>query len=195
MLNAPVESSSGSNVVTLDDVLAVVESPAEQKSLLIRALHSGDTPEVQCLAAALLGECGGKDADVTAALEEAGRKSDDPCLVLAVLDSQLHQGNSCTGTASNLLRLLPVSDSGVQIQGVTSLRHFSGTESRSECVKYLSGLLDSGDHDLRAAAVLALGDMGPLPAATIERLEELSKEDECDAVRESAAATLARPLK
>ena len=194
-LDVPVALSSESDAVTLDHVLAAVEAPAEQKTLLIRGLHSGDTPEAQCLAAALLGECGAADAEVTAALEEAGTKSDDPCLVLAVLDSQLNRGKPHINTASNLLRLLPISDAETQIQGITSLRHFSGTESRGECVKYLSGLLESGNSELRAAAVLALGDMGPLPAETIERLEKLSKEDECEAVRESAAATLARPLK
>ena len=190
-----VESGAGSAVVTLEHVLEAVEAPASQKSVLIRALQSGDTPEAQCLAAALLGECSAEDAEVIAALENAGTKSDDPCLVLAVMDSQLNFGKPHTGTASNLLRLLPISDAETQIQGITSLRHFAGTESRGDCVKYLSGLLESENTDVRAAATLTLGDMGPLPAETIERLEAMSKEDGCDAVRESAAATLARPLK
>ena len=189
------EPAAVSSVVSLDQVLNAAEAPGTHTSLLIEALQSGETPEAQCLAAALLGECAVDDVQVNEALQKAGETADDPCLVLAVVDSQLHRSISHVGTASNLIRLLPMSDASVQIQGATTLRHFAGTECREECVKYLSALLESSDPEVRAAALLTLGDFSPLPAETVKRLEELSKDDASEAVRESAAATLARQLK
>jgi hypothetical protein len=189
------EPAAVSSVVSLDQVLNAAEAPGTHTALLIEALHSGETPEAKCLAAALLGECAADDVQVNGALQKAGEAADDPCLVLAVVDSQLHRNVSHAGTALNLIRLLPMSDASVQIQGATTLRHFAGTECREECVKFLSTLLDSTDPEVRAAALLTLGDFGPLPAETLERLEKLSKDDASEAVRESAAASLARQVK
>jgi hypothetical protein len=116
--------------VKLDDVLSAAESPLENSSLLVEALQAGDGPEVRCLAAALLGECRGDEPQVIAALKEAGRKTDDVGLLLAVVDSQLQHNSVDLETAANLLRLLPECDSAVQVQGVTTLRHFAGLGCR-----------------------------------------------------------------
>jgi hypothetical protein len=182
-------------VVKLDDVLSAAESPLENSSLLVEALQAGDSPEARCLAAALLGECRGGEPQIISALKEAGRKTDDVGLLLAVVDSQLQHNSVDSETAANLLRLLPECDSAVQVQGVTTLRHFVGLGCREECVKLLTGMLDSSHAEVRAAAALTLSDFRPLAAGAVSRLEQLTADDASEEVRESAAASLARGLK
>lgn len=192
--SVPTEQPAA-KAVTLDEVLSAVESPLENSPLLVEALRSGDSPEVRCLAAALLGECGGDNPQVSAALQEAGRKTDDTSLLLAVVDSQLQHSSVDSETAGNLLRLLPGCDSAVQVQGVTTLRHFVGLGCREECVKMLTGMLESSHAEVRAAAALTLSDFRPLSAETVSRLEKLAADDASAEVRESAAASLSRDLK
>jgi len=182
-------------VITLDDVLSAAESPLENLHLLVEALQSGDGPEVRCLAAALLGECRGDDPQVTHALQEAGRTTSDVGLLLAIVDSQLQLSSMDSQTAANLLRLLPGSDPAVQVQGVTTLRHFAGLDCREQCVTLLTGMLESSHAEVRAAAALTLSDFRPLTAGAVSRLEQLSADDASEEVRESAAASLARGLK
>ncbi|MFM7039512.1 MAG: HEAT repeat domain-containing protein [Planctomycetaceae bacterium] len=182
-------------VITLDDVLSAAESPLENLHLLVEALQSGDGPEVRCLAAALLGECRGDDPQVTHALQEAGRTTSDVGLLLAIVDSQLQLSSMDSQTAANLLRLLPGSDPAVQVQGVTTLRHFAGLDCREQCVTLLTGMLESSHAEVRAAAALTLSDFRPLTAGAVSRLEQLSADDASEEVRESASASLARGLK
>ncbi|MEY3176280.1 MAG: hypothetical protein RLZZ436_4194 [Planctomycetota bacterium] len=189
------EPAAAAPGVKLEDVLTAAESPSENTSLLIEALRSGDAAETRCLAAALLGECDGNDPLVTGALEESGGSTDDVCLLLAVVDSQLQHSTVNSSTAANLVKLLPGCEPAVQVQGLTTLRHFSGMSCREECVQLLTGLLESAHADVRVAAALTLSDFRPLPAEAVSRLEKLSAEDASEEVRESAAASLARGVK
>ena len=191
---AAAPASSG-KTITLDEVLAAAEAPAEHGALLAQALKSGDVPEARCLAAALLGECRSGDAQIAAALQESGRTTDDVSLLLAVVDSQQQHNLMDSATVENLIRLLPECEPAVQVQGVTMMRHCSALSCREECVGLLTSLLESSHADVRAAAALTFSDFRPLSVDTVSRLEKLSADDSSEEVRESAAASLARGVK
>jgi HEAT repeat protein len=72
------------------------------------------------------------------------------------------------------------------------LRHFAGRDSQAGCVKALETLLSSSDQDVRATAVLTLGDFGQPDVQIRDRLTAMAEEDASASVREAAAATLSR---
>lgn len=189
---APV---SAAKTISLNEVLSAAEAPAENSALLVEALKSGDSPEAQCLAAALLGECSSGDSQIATALLESGRTTDDVSLLLAVVDSQQQHNLIDSATVANLIRLLPECEPVVQVQGVTIMRHCSTLSCREECLGLLTRMLESSHADVRAAAALTLSDFRPLSVETVGRLEKLSADDSSEEVRESAAASLARGVK
>lgn len=178
--------------VSLEDVLSAADTPENHLDLLVDAMTLGDQIETQCLAATLLGECSPQNEKVRTALIQTAEKASDTGLLLAVTDSQLQRGELNAASAAKLTGLLPSADPALQIQVATMLRHYSGRESHSGCVQALETLLSSGDEDVRATAVLTLGDFGQPEAQLRERLTVMSEEDASAGVREAAAATLSR---
>ena len=178
--------------VSLEDVLSAADTPENHLDLLVDAMTQGDQIETQCLAATLLGECSPQNEKVRAALIQTAEKASDTGLLLAVTDSQLQRGELNAASAGKLTGLLPGADPALQIQVATMLRHYSGREGQVGCVQALDALLSSGDEDVRATAVLTLGDFGQPEAQLRERLNVMSEEDASASVREAAAATLSR---
>jgi HEAT repeat protein len=88
--------------------------------------------------------------------------------------------------------MLNGADPALQIQVATMLRHFAGRESEAVCVQALETLLGSSDEDVRATAVLTLGDFGQSATRLRGRLTEMAGKDSSGNVREAATVTLGR---
>lgn len=178
--------------ITLEDVLLAADTPENHFDLLVDAMTLGDQIETQCLAATLLGECSPQNEKVRTALSKTAETASDTGLLLAVTDSQLQRGELNSASAGKLTSLLSGADPAMQIQVATMLRHFAGRDSQASCVKALETLLSSGDQDVRATAVLTLGDFGQPDAHIRDRLTVMAEDDASASVREAAAATLSR---
>lgn len=188
----PMKSPAKPQSPGLEDVLAAADTPENHCVLLVDALVNGDQIETRCLAATLLGECSPGNEQVKQALKQTAETASDTGLLLAVVDSQLQRGELSPASASRLTGMLNGADPALQIQVATLLRHFAGRDSEAVCVKALESLLGSSNEDVRATAVLTLGDFGQSAVRLRERLTEMSGKDSSVSVREAATVTLER---
>ena len=178
--------------IPADEILAVVDSPAENAPLLLAGLSHGDTLETQCLAAALLGDCSPEDLYVRAALKSACSAASDPRLRIAVCDSQIQRGECDAATAQSLISLMKESTPDIQIQACSDVGLLSESVSRNDFVTALKSLLDSPNSNVRGIAAATLGEFSNLDADTITRLQEMTLNDEDSDAQEGARATLDR---
>jgi hypothetical protein len=188
----PAKSAAKPQSPGLEDVLAAADTPENHCVLLVDALVNGDQIETRCLAATLLGECSPGNEQVKQALKQTAETAGDTGLLLAVVDSQLQRGELSPASASRLTGMLNGADPALQIQVATMLRHFAGRESEAVCVQALETLLGSSDEDVRATAVLTLGDFGQSATRLRGRLTEMAGKDSSGNVREAATVTLGR---
>jgi len=185
------KKSSG-RVVTMDQVMAALESPDQHLELLLDALVQGDSTETKALAATLLGDCDPGNQKACEALAEQLKSQSTPDVVLALCDSQIERGEADGQTVSRLIGLCSGSDHETQIQATSQLRNFAGTEFEPQCTAVLSGLLADAEPSVRATAALTLGDFTSLSTSTTSRLEELATKDASSNVREAAESALSR---
>ncbi len=188
----PVKSAAKPQSPGLEDVLAAADTPENHCVLMVDALVNGDQIETRCLAATLLGECSPGNEQVKQALKQTAETASDTGLLLAVVDSQLQRGELSPASASRLTGMLNGADPALQIQVTTMLRHFAGRDSEAVCVQALETLLGSSDEDVRATAVLTLGDFGQSATRLRARLTEMAGKDSSVSVREAATVTLGR---
>ncbi len=189
------ESASESleaRLVTAEEILEVVDSPADHSQLLLDGLRYGDSLETQCLAATLLGDCDNGDPSVRKALEIASRAASDPHLRLAICDSRIQRGEHDETTLASLLDLVEFAPTDVKLQACTDLRHFAGTASETKCQMGLVKLLNSDVAELRASSAVILSDFRSLPESAKSQLNVMVKEDADSEVREAVRATLNR---
>ena len=180
------------DTVTADEILAVIDESADHPDLLMRGLQFGDSPETQCLAATLLGDCAADHTQVRAALAEAAGSTADDRLQLAIAASRIQRGETDDSTARTLIALLGSGDDDTRIQAVAELRHFGGTESHDECVTALRQLLTTDSHNVRAIAAVTLGDFPHIDPETCNQLRALATDDESPEVRDAASAAVGR---
>lgn len=182
--------------VRLAEVMAVVTCPTEHTPLLLQALTSGDCAETQTLAATLLGDCDLNNFEIRDRLAAARAQSTDHGLLLAIADSQIHRGEATSETAQSVVMLATASEGELQIQAVTSLRHFQGTGSEPACVQTLLSLLRHTDSRVRAASSVTLGDFlltsGSQRELMLSGLTYAAAGDSSEEVRLSARAALGR---
>jgi hypothetical protein len=152
--------TSGKVKVSAENILAVVESPAENAGLLLNGLINGDNSETRCLAATLLGDCDPSDVQIRAALKSVSETDTetDPRLLLAVADSRIQRGEADESTADCLIGLIQEETGETRTQALLDLRHFARTESHDECVAVLQSLLNDEEGSIRAIAALTLED-------------------------------------
>jgi hypothetical protein len=181
-----------SNTVTAEEILAVVDTSAENSDLLLRGLRYGDSLEAQCLAATLMGDCDTDNAEIRKALETASHSAKDTYLRLAITDSRIQRNEHDATTAACLISLMEDGPMDVRIQACSSLRHFAGSDSQTDCVQALAALLDTDSPDLRAAAAVTLGDFEQLSPAVVARLISIARSDSSSETREAARAATAR---
>ena len=181
-----------SQIVTVEDILSVVDSPADHSDLLLRGLRYGDSLEAQCLAATLMGDCRPDDQAIRKSLETASHSAKDAYLRLAICDSRIQRNEHDASTAACLVSLVENGPLDIRIQACSALRHFSSTESQSLCVKTLETSLESDSPDLRAAAAVTLGDFEQLSPTTVTRLVSIARSDSSEEAREAAKAATAR---
>jgi HEAT repeat protein len=148
--------------VSAEEILAVVESPAENAGLLLNGLMNGDSSETRCLAATLLGDCDPSDVQIRAALKSVSETETgtgtDPRLMLAAADSQIQRGEADESTADCLIELIQEETGETRTQALLDLRHFARTESHEECVAVLQSLLNHEEGSIRAIAAMTLED-------------------------------------
>jgi tetratricopeptide (TPR) repeat protein len=181
-----------SNTVTAEEILAVVDTSAEHSDLLLRGLRYGDSLEAQCLAATLMGDCDTDNAEIRKALETASHSAKDTYLRLAITDSRIQRNEHDAKTAACLISLMEDGPMDVRIQACSSLRHFAGSDSQTDCVQALAALLDTDSPDLRAAAAVTLGDFEQLSPEVVARLISIARSDASSDAREAAGAATAR---
>jgi tetratricopeptide (TPR) repeat protein len=181
-----------SNTVTAEEILAVVDTSAEHSDLLLRGLRYGDSLEAQCLAATLMGDCDTDNAEIRKALEIASHSAKDTYLRLAITDSRIQRNEHDAKTAACLISLMEDGPMDVRIQACSSLRHFAGSDSQTDCVQALAALLDTDSPDLRAAAAVTLGDFEQLSPEVVARLISIARSDASSDAREAAGAATAR---
>ena len=178
--------------VTADEILAVLDVSADHPDLLIRGLQFGDSPETQCLAATLLGDCAPGHTQVRDVLAEAAGSTSDDRLRLAIAASRIQRGETDDSTARGLITLLESGDDDTRIQAAAELRHFGRTEMHDECVLALRQLLTTDTECVRAIAAVTLGDFPHIDAETSSQLRQLATEDESREVRDAARAAVGR---
>ena len=179
-------------LVSAEQILAVVETPAEHAELLLNGLKHGDSLETQCLAATLLGDCDRSNKAIGEALKKANEAATDGYLRLAVCDSRIQRGEHDEVTAHCMTNLLRDSLPELQIQVCSSIHHFVGTSSESKCASALESALTSEIPELRASAAVALGDFPNLSESTRAQLKKMASSDPATAVREAAQSSVDR---
>ena len=177
---------------SLGRVLELAAFPEAHSRELIDVLHHGESMEARCLAAALLGECPREDYAVGDALKEVAESTSDMGLLLAIADSQLNRREMEADVARRLIGILPDSEPATQVQLITMLRNFHGTECSEESMAALTSLLSTGDEQVRTAVALTVADFSDHSQESLDRLRRLSKEDSSAMVREAAAVSLSR---
>lgn len=187
-----VSAESTGTLVTAEEILAVIESPSDNADLLLNGLRNGDRLETQCLAATLLGDCDPGDDRISEALEQASQTASDARLLLAISDSRIQRDEADASTAKSLIELIQQESGATQLQALSDIRYFAGTESNDDCVAILQSVLDHDDAGIRATAALTLGDFSELDEATAARLRTLASEDENHEVREAARAAISQ---
>lgn len=175
-----------------DEVIAAAGDPDANVSLLLRALRAGETPDVRCAAATLLGECDSGNLAVTQILAATLYTEKDEGLLLAIADSQFQRQEATRQTAYCMAKMASNDQSIYQIQAITSMMHFAGTESHDACVETLMELLMSSRATVRAAAAVTLGDFAQLSNRALAALTEIAAEDGDASVREAARSAIAR---
>ncbi len=180
------------DTVTADEVLEVIDVSADHPDLLIRGLKFGDSPETQCLAATLLGDCAPGHTQVRDVLAEAAGSTSDDRLRLAIAASRIQRGETDDSTARGLITLLESGDDDTRIQAAAELRHFGRTEMHDECVLALRQLLTTDTECVRAIAAVTLGDFPHIDAETSSQLRQLATQDESREVRDAASAAVGR---
>jgi tetratricopeptide (TPR) repeat protein len=179
-------------LVSAEQILAVVETPAEHAELLLNGLKHGDSLETQCLAATLLGDCDRSNKAIGEALKKANEAATDGYLRLAICDSRIQRGEHDELTANCMTNLLKDSLPELQIQVCSSIHHFVGTSSETKCASALESALTSESPELRASAAVALGDFPSLPESTKIQLKKMANSDSAAAVREAAQSSVDR---
>lgn len=180
--------------VTAEQILNIVDAPADHAELLLNGLKNGDSLETQCLAATLLGDCDVNDDSVTKALRTAEKAAADPHLRLAICDSRIQRREQDESTTACLIDLLKHGTVDVQVQACFGLRHFTGTTSEQECVQALVEHLKSDTAILRSSAAVALGDFKTMDSSAVDQLTAMSKTDGDNDAREAASLALNRKL-
>lgn len=184
--------ASPSTSITREQILAVIDAPDQNHTILLAGLSSGDSEETRCLAATLLGECSVSNREIGEALSKACSESTDDRLTLSCIDSQIQRGEADQSSATRLITLLKSDSPDVQAQAAASLRCFTGSKAHKDCTDALVGELDNPSADVRTIAALTLGDFPVLDKATREALEKLAANDPDSDVREAAKAALTR---
>jgi tetratricopeptide (TPR) repeat protein len=179
-------------LVSAEQSLAIVETPAEHAELLLNGLKHGDSLETQCLAATLLGDCDRSNKAIGEALKKANEAATDGYLQLAVCDSRIQRGEHDEVTAHCMTNLLRDSLPELQIQVCSSMHHFVGTSSESKCASALESALTSEIPELRAGAAVALGDFPNLSESARAQLKKMASSDPAPAVREAAQSSVDR---
>lgn len=177
---------------SLGRVLELAAFPEEHCRELIDVLHHGDSTEARCLAAALLGECPRDDYAVGDALKEVAESTSDMGLLLATADSQLNRREMGADVARRLIGILPDSDPATQVQLITMLRNFNGTECSEESMAAMTSLLSAGDEQVRTTVALTMADFSDHSQESLDQLRRMSKEDSSAMVREAATVSLSR---
>lgn len=178
--------------VTVEEILAVVETAADNSDLLLRALRYGDSLEAQCLAATLMGDCNTDNFAIKTALETVSHSAKDAYLRLAICDSRIQRNEHDASTAACLISLMENGPMDIRVQACSGLRHFAGSESQLACLKALESSLESDSPDLRAAAAVTLGDFEQLSPTVVTRLISIARSDSNSGAREAARAATAR---
>ncbi len=181
-----------SGAVTTEQVMAALESPDQHLDLLLDALAHGDSTEAKALAATLLGDCDPGNPKVKEALSEQLKSQAAPDVLLALCDSQIERGEFDSQTLSRLITLSSGSNRDIQIQAMSQLRNFAGTEFEPQCTSVLSGLLRNPAPNVRATAALTLGDFSSLSESMTSSLRDLVSKDPDPNVREAAESTFSR---
>lgn len=179
-------------LVSAEQILAVVETPAEHAELLLNGLKHGDSLETQCLAATLLGDCDRSNKAIGEALKKANEAATDGYLRLAICDSRIQRGEHDEVTANCMTDLLENALPELQIQVCSSIHHFVGTSSEAKCASALESALTSESPELRASAAVALGDFPNLPESTKAQLKKMASSDSVIPVREAAETAVNR---
>jgi tetratricopeptide (TPR) repeat protein len=179
-------------LVSAEQILAVVETPAEHAELLLNGLKHGDSLETQCLAATLLGDCDRSNKAIEEALKKANEAATDGYLRLAICDSRIQRGEHDEVTANCMTNLMKDSLPELPIQVCSSLHHFVGTSSESKCASALESALTSESPELRASAAVALGDFPDLNESTKAQLKKMANSDSVIPVRDAAQSSLDR---
>ena len=179
-------------LVSAEQILAVVETPAEHADLLLKGLKHGDSLETQCLAATLMGDCDRSDEAIRDALKKANEAATDGYLRLAICDSRIQRNEHDAVTARCMISLLKESLPDLQIQVCSSMHHFVETEAESRCAAALESALKSESPELRASAAVALGDFPNLPESAKAELKKMAASDSVISVREAAETSVSR---
>jgi tetratricopeptide (TPR) repeat protein len=179
-------------LVSAEQILAVVETPAEHAELLLNGLKHGDSLETQCLAATLLGDCDRSDFAIREALKKANEVATDGYLRLAICDSRIQRGEHDEVTSRCMIALLDDSLPELQIQVCSSMRHFVGTGAESKCASALESALQSESPEVRASAAVALGDFPNLTESAKAQLKKMATSESAAPVREAAETAVGR---
>ena len=183
---------SSEQLISAEQILAVVEMPAEHADLLLRGLKHGDSLETQCLAATLLGDCDRSRSEIRDALRIANEAATDAYLRLAICDSRIQRAEHDEITAKCLINVLKTGSPDLQVQVCASMHHFVGSQSESACAAALESALTSDSPDVRAGAAVALGDFPSLSESAKNQLKKMAASDPAEAVREAASASADR---
>jgi len=178
--------------VTSDEVLAVVDFPADNAELLLNGLRYGDSLETQCLAATLLGDCSPENEAIQKALQKANQAAVDPQLRLAICNSRIQRMEQDAITVDCLIQLITTASAELRVQACSDMRHFAGSQWEDNCISVLRDTLESDLAELRAGAAVTLGDFPRLDSSAVARLQGLSRSDSSLAVREAALTALMR---
>ncbi|MCA9057051.1 MAG: HEAT repeat domain-containing protein [Planctomycetaceae bacterium] len=196
--SSPVDSSPVAETVaagiTVEQLLAALESPELHRELLLEGLSDGDSEESKAIAATLLGELPASDQDAAAALMDAMSTAESCALKLAIVDSLIQRREFSDAAADTLLGIVADNDPAVMAQAVSAMRHCAETERRAETLLVLTQLLSEGDAEIRTAAALTLADFGELPQSLHQTLEQLADRDPDVNVREAAGVAVGRLL-
>ncbi len=183
---------SSEQLISAEQILAIVEMPAEHADLLLSGLKHGDSLETQCLAATLLGDCDRSRSEIRDALRTANEAATDPYLRLAICDSRIQRAEHDEITAKSLISILKTASPELQAQVCASMHHFVGSQSESACAAALESALTSESPNLRAGAAVALGDFPNLSESAKNQLKKMAASDSEEAVREAASASADR---
>lgn len=178
--------------ITFEDVLAKTEGASGHAAWLRNAVCEGESTEARALAATLLAECDPAETETNTVLSSRLSCETDPGLRLAICESLATRGCRDEEVCEALIEISSGTNSELQVQAITCLRHFAGTEEREECLNVLDQLLSHENAQVRATAAVTIGDFTPESEATLGHLTKLAAEDSDETVREAARAAIGR---